>query len=310
MPSLPLLDYIEIRKTLARGPARTAPRRLRDAAALIILAAGADTKTVVDFAKDVGDSEGSFGAFTTWERLVLTPFLMSSPVVTGHIGTHLSAFRAQWASFSLRHTSPWLELSIAALLAGSQRADDSYLLSRIGAAWKDLKIGHFWRTGPEIMPDLALLAAFRPEALIDLDLAAGELDEAGLPGEGRLEAAIVATIEPVSMTEHGKVIAAHREQLKSWQLEHAADALPILSYAALRTEDSEGFAEDVHTAYDALRLAERTPAMAQRIALGLALLVRSDPAETRIAALLLAKSLIEAWRQQIAAETQVLINAR
>lgn len=310
MPSLPLLDYLAIRKELAQSDAKAAPKRLRDAAAMIILAAGADTARVVDYAEAVGTAEGSFGAFRSWERLVLTPFLMSSPAVTGNIGTHLSAYRAQWTSFALRTTSPWLELSIAALLSGSQRADDSYLLSRIGAAWKDLKLGFFWRVGPELMPDLSLLAAFRPDALIDLDLVAGELDEAGLPREGRVEAALLGALEPGKLQQgHGELIGSHRAALESWNLPHAANSLPLLSLAALRDPEAEEFAEDVNTAYNALRIAGSAPAMAQRIALGMALLVRSDPVQTRITAVILAKSLIEGWRQQIAATVPVLVNA-
>lgn len=310
MTSLPLLDYLEIRKALAHTPAKAAPRRLRDAAALIILASGAQLDRVVDYADTVAQSDGSFGIFTTWERLILTPFLMGSPAVTGNIGIHLSAYRAQWMSFSLRHTSPWLELSITALLAGGQRADDSYLLSRIGAAWKDLKVGHFWRTGPEVLPDLALLAAFRPEALIDLDLVVDGLDTAKLPRKGRVEAALLGCLVPTGMTEHGLAMMAHREGLKEWRLHHAADALPLLSLAALREPEPEGFAEDVHTAYDALRIAGSPPAWAQQIAMGMALLVRSNPVETRMAAVVLAKSLIESWHQQQGATLPVILPTR
>lgn len=309
MPSLPLLDYLDIRKELARGPVRAAPKRLRDAAALIILAAGAEPARVADYTLDLQSSEGSFGSFENWEALILAPFLMGSPAVSGHIGTHLSAFRAQWTSFSLRNTSPWLELSVAALLSGGHRADDSYLLSRISAAWKDLKTGHFWQTGPALMPDLALLAAFKPDNLIDLDLVVTGIENADLPKPTRMEAAILGTLAEDKLETHAEKIAAHRAALLDERLEHAAEALPLLSLAAMREPDSLEYREDVSTSYDALRLAGGAPAMAQCIALGLALLVRSNPTETRIAAIVLAKTLIESWRQQQAALLPVYVAA-
>ncbi|MEM9234791.1 MAG: hypothetical protein AAGA69_11225, partial [Pseudomonadota bacterium] len=292
MSSLPLLDYLDIRKALAQGPCRAAPRRIRDTAALIILASGTDPDRMANYALDLGEAEGSFGAFITWERLILAPFLKGAPAVSGNVGTHLSAFQSQWASFSLRSTSPWLELSIAALLSGGHRADDSYLLSRISAAWKDLKTGHFWRTGSSLMPNLALLAAFKPDNLIDLDLVVKGLDDADLPGTARLEAAILGTLREESLEAHGEKMTAHRSALLEDRLEHAADALPLLSLAAMREEHPDALREDVTTGYDALRIAGGAPAMSQRIALGMAILVRSDPTQTRIAAVVIAKSLI------------------
>ncbi|WP_370336146.1 hypothetical protein [Parvularcula marina] len=308
-PSLPLLDYLEIRKELAAGPCRSAPKRLRDAAAVIILASGAEPARAANYALDMQRSEGSFGSFENWEALILAPFLMGSPAVSGHIGTHLSAFRAQWTSFSLRSTSPWIELSIAALLSGGHRADDSYLLSRISAAWKDLKTGHFWQTGPALMPDLALLAAFKPDNLIDLDLAVEAIAETDLPRPSRMEAAILGTLAEDSLADHAKQIERHRAALIEERLEHAAEALPLLSLAAMREPDPDDFRADVSTGYDALRIAGGAPAMAQCIALGLAILVRSDPTQTRVAAIVLAKTLIEAWRRQQAALIPVYVAA-
>lgn len=307
MPSLPLLDYMEIRKQLTAGPCRAAPLRLRDAAALILLASGAKSDRIAAYAEELATSGNSFGAFTTWERLILAPFLMGSPAVSGNIGTHLAAFHAQWNTFALRTTSPWLELSVVAMLAAGHRADDSYLLSRISAAWKDLKSSHYWRTGPSVMPLLALLAGFKPDNLIDLDLKITGLDECGLPATGRMDAAILGTLAEGSLAEHGDRMARLREALIDSQLDHASDSLMLLSMAAMREPNAFEMRDDIQTGYDALRIAGGAPAMAQRIALGLAILVRSDPTQTRIAAVVLAKSLIEAWRQQQAAALPVLV---
>lgn len=310
MSSLPLLDYLENRRLFARSAFARAPRRLRDAASLIVLAAGSQVADVVEYSNQHADIASSYGIFSTWERLIIAPFLMNAPTFSANALKDLAGLREHWASFGLRVTEPWQELSLIAILSAGYRADDSYLLSRISAALRDLKTSHFWETSAEIMPILALLAAYKSDTLIDLDLVVSGADISDLPRRKRLEAVLIGTLSPESMADHCRRISAHREALLHEKLQYAADNLPLLSFAALREPDPLDLKEDVTRAYDALRLNGGAPAMSQTIAVSMAILLRCDPLQTKMAAVIMTKSLIEDWRQQQAATTALLVPGR